>query len=172
MYQFHWYRLIKGWIHLCRVFLLNNLYIANIFNDFFLRNSIICSSIDLEQIGFFDKGSLDILLLSNVKISPLSTNFVTFNSSDLAWLSFSVFETFYTLPMTMWSSIIWFRNFRFSSCSNEIFTVNSVILFLSWRFGNKCSILLLFVQTFLLKMQISIKRRNSFIAIDCEYRSE
>ena len=31
----------------------------------FFRNSVICSSIDLEQIGFFEKGSLDILSLSN-----------------------------------------------------------------------------------------------------------
>ena len=47
------------------------------------RNSAIYSSIDLEQIGFFDKGSLDILSLSNVKISPLSTDFLIFNSAGL-----------------------------------------------------------------------------------------
>ena len=65
-------------------FLLNYLYTASICHVFFFRNSIICSLIDLQQIGFFDKGSLDILSISNVKISPLSTNFVIFNSSGLA----------------------------------------------------------------------------------------
>ena len=75
--------LVIGWIHLCRMFSLNYLCIANIFHDFF-RNSVICFSIDLEQIVFFEKVSFDLLSLCNVNISPLSTKFVVFNSAGLA----------------------------------------------------------------------------------------
>ena len=145
LYQFHWYRLVIGWIHLCRMFSLNYLYIANIFHWFFFE---IQSSV-LQLIYSHYRHTLSIIIdiqsLSNVKISPLFTNFVIFNSAVLAWLSFPLFETFYILLMVIWFSIIWLRNFSFSSSSNETFTVNSVILFLSWRLDIKCSILFLFV---------------------------
>ena len=81
-------------------------FIFQIFFMNFFRNSVICSTIDLEQIGFFGKGSLGILSLSNVKISTLSTNFVIFNSAGLAWLSFPVFQTFCILPMVVFHSLV------------------------------------------------------------------
>ena len=157
-----------------RVLLLNNLYIAyicwtifilHILFMFFFSNSIIWSSIDLYQIGYFDKGSSDILSLSNVEISPLSTDFVTCISFGLTWLSFRLFKTFCNLQMVIRFSIIWLRYFRFSSSSNGPFIVNSFFL-LPWRFDIKCSILSLFVWTSFRKIQISFKRK-SFIAIDC-----
>ena len=67
---------MKRCVHLCRVLSLDNLYVTDIFRDFSFRNSIICSSIDLEQIAFFEKCSL-----SNAKISQLLINFVIFNSA-------------------------------------------------------------------------------------------
>ena len=133
-----------GAIQLCRVFLLNYLYIANIFHDFFSKFSHLFFDW-FRANRFFGKSWLGILSLSNVKIYPLSTDSVIYNSADLAWLSFSVFETFSILRMVMWFSINSFRNFRFSSSSDETFRVNSIILFLPLSLELKCSFLFFFI---------------------------
>ena len=172
LFQFHRYidTLIHLIVYFCwttfilHIFAEQSLY-CTYFSCFFFSNSIIWSSIDLYQIGYFDKGSSDILSLSNVEISPLSTDFVTCISFGLTWLSFRLFKTFCNLQMVIRFSIIWLRYFRFSSSSNGPFIVNSFFL-LPWRLDIKCSILSLFVWTSFRKIQISFKRK-SFIAIEC-----
>ena len=57
-----------GWIHLCCVFSLNYLYIADIFHDFVSKFSHLFFD-RFRANQFFDQGSLDILSLSNVKLS-------------------------------------------------------------------------------------------------------
>ena len=137
LFQFHWYidTLIHLIVYFCwttfilHIFAEQSLY-CTYFSCFFFSNSIIWSSIDLYQIGYFDKGSSDILSLSNVEISPLSTDFVTCISFGLTWLSFRLFKTFCNLQMVIRFSIIWLRYFRFSSSSNGTFIVNSFFYYL------------------------------------------
>ena len=68
---------MKGWIHLCHVFSQNILYIGN-YSLFFFQNSIICFSVNLEQMSLFDGGSSDILYFANVKTFNYNLIFVTF----------------------------------------------------------------------------------------------